>query len=405
MKKSILFFFLNSLFMLSIAQDVIIMRNGDEIKAKVYEITSSDVKYKKFSNLNGPTYTCSKSDIFMIKYKNGDKDVFEKDLTKGKNKQQKDNNQKISGQIPARPATDNKEIIAKYNKNIRVNLKPSNKDAKHALGIMGVTSNSILSTDEIEIRIVPAIFYKSNPHFTTRINEVLHYIEIHNKTNNIIFIDKGNSFRIYNNDVTECYYSQNQVSISSGNSSSIGIGVGAVANTLGIRGVVGSLANGVNVGGSNYGVTTDTYIDKRILSIPPHSKVYLTEYNEVETKAATLITYAEYNIISTIEKWDLILYGQRGILKKGAALHFSEENTIYKNKYYITYSTSPNFENYSVINFNVYLRELLGEVLNGFTHGCYGSAEALKKAYKKSIPDFWDDPYIITAKCDDITKK
>jgi hypothetical protein len=58
------------------AQDIITLKNGDEIKAKVQEIGLSDVKYKKFENANGPTYTLLKTEIFMIKYENGEKDVF-----------------------------------------------------------------------------------------------------------------------------------------------------------------------------------------------------------------------------------------------------------------------------------------------------------------------------------------
>jgi hypothetical protein len=58
------------------AQDIITLKSGDEIKAKVQEIGTDNVKYKKYDNQNGPTYTLMKSDIFMIKYENGDKDVF-----------------------------------------------------------------------------------------------------------------------------------------------------------------------------------------------------------------------------------------------------------------------------------------------------------------------------------------
>lgn len=57
-------------------QDVITMKNGDEVKAKILEILPDAVTYKKFDNLDGPSYTESKSNIFMIRYKNGSKDVF-----------------------------------------------------------------------------------------------------------------------------------------------------------------------------------------------------------------------------------------------------------------------------------------------------------------------------------------
>ncbi|MDR0711161.1 MAG: hypothetical protein LBF67_02280, partial [Prevotellaceae bacterium] len=48
------------------SQDIITLKNGEEIKAKVQEIGLDNVKYKKYENQAGPTYTLMKSDIFMI---------------------------------------------------------------------------------------------------------------------------------------------------------------------------------------------------------------------------------------------------------------------------------------------------------------------------------------------------
>jgi hypothetical protein len=53
------------------------MKDGDEIEAKVTEILKNDIKYKRASNPTGPTYTISKSKVFMIRYESGDKDVFD----------------------------------------------------------------------------------------------------------------------------------------------------------------------------------------------------------------------------------------------------------------------------------------------------------------------------------------
>lgn len=58
------------------AQDIIIQKSGDEMEAKVLEIGLDVVKYKRYDNPEGPTYTLSKGDIFMIKYENGSKDMF-----------------------------------------------------------------------------------------------------------------------------------------------------------------------------------------------------------------------------------------------------------------------------------------------------------------------------------------
>ena len=58
------------------AQDIIFRKNGDEIKAKVIEVGNSEIKYKRFENQSGPTYVIKTSEVFMIKYENGEKDVF-----------------------------------------------------------------------------------------------------------------------------------------------------------------------------------------------------------------------------------------------------------------------------------------------------------------------------------------
>jgi len=58
------------------AQDIIVLKNGDDIKTIVQEIGLNEIKYKKFENINGPIYTMKKSEIFMIMYENGSKDVF-----------------------------------------------------------------------------------------------------------------------------------------------------------------------------------------------------------------------------------------------------------------------------------------------------------------------------------------
>ena len=58
------------------AQDIIIKENGDEIKAKVMEVGITEIKYKKAGNEEGPTYAILKSEVFLIKYANGTKDVI-----------------------------------------------------------------------------------------------------------------------------------------------------------------------------------------------------------------------------------------------------------------------------------------------------------------------------------------
>lgn len=82
MKHFITLAFIIFFFGKNYSQDIIIKRNGDEIKAKVIEITNTLVKYKKHSNLSGPIYNIEKKNILMIRYQNGEKDIFETTKTK-----------------------------------------------------------------------------------------------------------------------------------------------------------------------------------------------------------------------------------------------------------------------------------------------------------------------------------
>lgn len=59
------------------AQDLIVKKNGEEVNAKIIEVGAKDVKYKNSTNIEGPTYIIDKSEIVFLKYKNGEKEIFE----------------------------------------------------------------------------------------------------------------------------------------------------------------------------------------------------------------------------------------------------------------------------------------------------------------------------------------
>ena len=59
------------------AQDMIVKKDGSIVKAKVLEIGDDAIKYKKSDNLDGPTYSVSKSNLTSINYENGKVEKFE----------------------------------------------------------------------------------------------------------------------------------------------------------------------------------------------------------------------------------------------------------------------------------------------------------------------------------------
>jgi hypothetical protein len=58
------------------SQDMIVKKDGEEIKSKIIEIGIDNVKFKKFDNLEGPDYVLPKYEIVFVKFQNGTKEVF-----------------------------------------------------------------------------------------------------------------------------------------------------------------------------------------------------------------------------------------------------------------------------------------------------------------------------------------
>ncbi len=78
MKKLIFSISAILLFSTLFAQDYIYKKDGNEIKAKVIEITTDVIKYKKFDFQDEPLYNIKIEDVFMVVYENGQREVYKK---------------------------------------------------------------------------------------------------------------------------------------------------------------------------------------------------------------------------------------------------------------------------------------------------------------------------------------
>lgn len=58
------------------AQDVIVKKDGSTIVCRVVELTSTEITYKKWSDLNGSNYVMDRSLASAINYENGKKEVL-----------------------------------------------------------------------------------------------------------------------------------------------------------------------------------------------------------------------------------------------------------------------------------------------------------------------------------------
>lgn len=97
MKKTIAFVFL-LLNAATYAQDVITLNDGRTVQAKILELSTETIKYKKFDNQEGPTYTVPLNTITKIKYANGSEENFSSAPAGGSSGQA--NNAGNGGELP-----------------------------------------------------------------------------------------------------------------------------------------------------------------------------------------------------------------------------------------------------------------------------------------------------------------
>lgn len=362
------------------AQDLIILRDGTEIFSKVISVDISSVVYKKQSNLDGPSYTIGKDEIFMIKYQNGEKDVFKEQT------HQKENNggNALSPTVVRKaPSSRNAEILARYNKLYTLSDGEDGKKTKAVFYSLGISESSVMANEDIEI-----LFNTKMDAQRTGVNEAVKgdiYINkeegdliydlnvfqrhdggvfqvvVKNVSDRMVYIDRGNCFKIENEDQAISYYDNSQHTISSGNSTGAGLGLGSVANVLGVGGAVGTIANGVTVGASSTRGTATSYSSERIVAIPPHSTKVLSEPKWIKVHGATLTSHGKYENVGG--HYEFQPHGFMRLsypLRQNECIVYDETNSPFIRRYVITYSTEPDFRNYGIMEIKQYLHQIVG---------------------------------------------
>lgn len=167
--------------------------------------------------------------------------------------------------------------------------------------VFGVKKNSIMSTDDVEVNVVKKWVQD------VAINDMenrLYFIEIENKSDQTLYIDKSRCFRVYHNGTKYCYFDPKR---------------------------------------------DDTISTKRIIAIPPHAKRYLSDYQAVLIDKGK---YSELKIVDYPEdfNWDAKTAGvYEGFLNSYEVRSFSEDASPYYRTFVITYSKEADFSTYSLL--------------------------------------------------------
>lgn len=353
------------------AQDVIVKKDGTPILTKVLEVNTDNVKYKKHSNPKGPTYTIDISDILTLTYANGDKEDFGNTSTASAESNPptvSDDTEAAQGFVQLPPDARNAEIIRQYSTIYQPTdkIKASNAQATRCFIFCGVKESSLMSNEELEMTIDAKNVTDAELYGAL----IRHYlIRLTNKTDKTIYIDKGNCFRVSSDGSSYTYYEPSeQTTVTVGGNSGASMNMGAVTGALGIGGIAGQIAGGLNVGGGSSHSTSTTYNQQRILAIPPHSFRYLTEDKFVQTQKGSLqnMNTPKYKTVEYSERFLFMpipieqLGIQKDALHEGEVCTFTETDLPWNRKYTITYSTSETFNTYSSLQCDVYIKEVIG---------------------------------------------
>ena len=275
------------------------------IQAKVSKIGTTEVEYIKWNNQNGPQYSIAIADILAINYQNGEKETFENVNNNATGQQNKDGNNDKQGVIEITP-----ELLSAYAKavnekvktkiNAPVDLIFNNKEKKKigvkeantAIACFGVSQNSVLCDENIEISVITGQLYKSTykmpgewrknaldtnlgiiGHAKAAVNPAIMFV-IKNLSNKTLYIDLANTFFV-NRGKTQSYYVPSSTTTSKTSSSGASVNLGAVTGALGIGGVAGTLANGINAGGGSSSTTSNTIYSQRVVALAPNSSLNL----------------------------------------------------------------------------------------------------------------------------------
>ena len=376
-KKNFTTLFLVVLSLGCYAQDLIVTRDGSVIQAKVAEIGTSEVKYKKWANIDGPIYVVAKSDILAITYQNGEKESFTEVKIEPK---QTALVSKGPQRVDCAVASDNSEVIRQYDKNLLFSIPPKKigKTTPYAIGVFAFSENSVLSNDDVEIEFAvskcssPASTPLGGNYYTKNEHLIYRYcIVVKNKTDKTLYFDLANCSRsCHKTRESYSFYTGESISVSYGNTTSAGIGIGG--------GILGGLGIGVGLGGASTTATAQSFTQERIVSIPPHGISIIRDFKltKIRDSECKLVSIGEEMVFGySLQEnfvWGGNKYQEHGIpsnsIKVGEILNYSFENSPLVLDYVFTYSNSPDFSVYSTISSTLFLKEMLGYPYVNFMH-------------------------------------
>ena len=134
--------------------------------------------------------------------------------------------------------------------------------------------------------------------------------------------------------------------------------MGSVAGALGVGGVIGTLAGGVNVGGGKSSSSTTVTYAQRVVAIPPKSQIKL-DFQKFFPEVGKYWKLSSSNSNAALVR-PRIKTDEDFNIKRGKVITFTEEEETLNFGIRISYSLNESCQQMNNLYADIYLKEMLG---------------------------------------------
>ncbi len=391
MKKFLLLILLPLSFAINNAKgDVIILKTGESKVAYNIEVSNNYIFFNENSKSDSNISKLAITDVFG--YKLGDGEIQTVDSANSTSSVTANSSLKNNGTptlLKNKIAEDNNEILARLT-DFTITPKKNNSGicGGKVTPIWTFSKNSILSDENLLVGV---------DMFEFLIEGVAYKIKLTNKSEKTLYVDLANSFETNQDGIAKPFYTNKTYTTNENHLSGGSLNLGAIAGAVGIGGVVGTLANGISIGGGNSKGTTVTEFQSPVLVIPPHSSKYIPgekvkiggdfDYMEMPLCMYFITTGRhidnmlafshQHNYLKRLIFWDGVLPIDNteitcesiGLTKNGY-VEFEEDFAPKRRNFTITYSDSPQFSTYYQLPLGFYVKGFFGGKLSDLTKKC-----------------------------------
>lgn len=376
-----------------LAQDRVITKKGDVMEVHNVEVSDKYIFFNRAKSANSAIERLVKDSVLMIRRQDGTVVNLA-----GADAETSEGGADVQAAVAEAPQPEdviltpamldeqarqaNAASIARMN--APVTFEPENpedleKKANCVWFRMGVKENSVLDDGTVSLEMTGGNFRKKENSFMFVENSLYNSIcpglqvRILNKSDRTIYIDLAKCF-LTRMGQSQCYYVPSATSVTSTSGSGVGINAGAVAGALGVGGVVGTLASGVNVGGGgSKGSTTVTYA-QRMISVPPHATVSLDAQFLFGSRNCTIVPGLHYsskddyvwNVDNKLPRFSFSKDAPEGPLMNGQHFSYDEARSIFPVSALVAYSFSEDGSALHTLSAHLYLKDVVGLNYNNF---------------------------------------